>query len=86
MDNITIMKKDIHPKYYKNAKVECACGNVFEIGSTRESLTVEICYKCHPFYTGEEKLIDTAGRVEKFKERQTKVKKTVSKKGKKIRK
>ena len=80
------MKKDIHPKYYKNAKVECACGIVFEIGSTRESLSVEICYKCHPFYTGEEKLIDTAGRVEKFKERQNKVKKTVSKKGKKIRK
>jgi large subunit ribosomal protein L31 len=77
------MKKDIHPKYYTKAKVECACGNVFEIGSTKESLNVEICYKCHPFYTGEEKLIDTAGRVEKFKERQSKARQTTSKKTKK---
>jgi large subunit ribosomal protein L31 len=77
------MKKDIHPKYYTKAKVECACGNVFEIGSTKESLNVEICYKCHPFYTGEEKLIDTAGRVEKFKERQLKARQTTSKKTKK---
>jgi large subunit ribosomal protein L31 len=77
------MKKDIHPKYYTKAKVECACGNVFEIGSTKESLNVEICYKCHPFYTGEEKLIDTAGRVEKFKERQSKARQTTSKKNKK---
>ena len=83
MHNIIIMKKDIHPKYYTKAKVECACGNVFEIGSTRESLNVEICYKCHPFYTGEEKLIDTAGRVEKFKERQSKARQTTSKKTKK---
>lgn len=66
------MKKDIHPQYYKNTKVECACGNVFEVSSTRPNLNIEICYKCHPFYTGEEKLIDTAGRVEKFKERQAK--------------
>jgi large subunit ribosomal protein L31 len=86
MHNIIIMKKDIHPKYYTKAKVECACGNVFEIGSTKESLNVEICYKCHPFYTGEEKLIDTAGRVEKFKERQSKARQTTSKKSKKIRK
>jgi large subunit ribosomal protein L31 len=83
MHNIIIMKKDIHPKYYTKAKVECACGNVFEIGSTKESLNVEICYKCHPFYTGEEKLIDTAGRVEKFKERQSKARQTTSKKTKK---
>jgi large subunit ribosomal protein L31 len=83
MHNIIIMKKDIHPKYYTKAKVQCACGNVFEIGSTKESLNVEICYKCHPFYTGEEKLIDTAGRVEKFKERQSKARQTTSKKTKK---
>jgi len=83
MHNIIIMKKDIHPKYYTKAKVECACGNIFEIGSTKESLNVEICYKCHPFYTGEEKLIDTAGRVEKFKERQSKARQTISKKTKK---
>lgn len=80
------MKKDIHPQYYKNAKVECACGNKFEVGSTRPSLNVEICYKCHPFYTGEEKLIDTAGRVEKFKERQAKALKKVSKKHQKTKK
>ena len=60
------MKKDIHPKYYK-AKVHCACGNEFETGSTREEIKVEICSKCHPFFTGKQKLIDSAGRVERFK-------------------
>lgn len=80
------MKKDIHPQYYKNAKVECACGNIFEVGSTRPNLNVEICYKCHPFYTGEEKLIDTAGRVEKFKERQAKAIKKPTPKSKKAKK
>jgi large subunit ribosomal protein L31 len=59
------MKKGIHPKYY-NAKVRCACGNEFEIGSTRKEIKVEICSKCHPFFTGKQKLVDTAGRVEKF--------------------
>ncbi|MCL5011255.1 MAG: 50S ribosomal protein L31 [Patescibacteria group bacterium] len=63
------MKKDIHPKYYSCAKVHCACGNVFEVGSTQEIIETEVCSKCHPFYTGKEKIIDTAGRVEKFKER-----------------
>jgi large subunit ribosomal protein L31 len=59
------MKKKIHPKYY-NAKVKCACGNEFEIGSTGKEIKVEICSKCHPFFTGKQKLVDTAGRVEKF--------------------
>jgi len=59
------MKKKIHPRYY-NAKVKCACGNEFEIGSTRKEIKVEICSKCHPFFTGKQKLVDTAGRVEKF--------------------
>ncbi|MEA3386502.1 MAG: 50S ribosomal protein L31 [Thermodesulfobacteriota bacterium] len=59
------MKEKIHPKYY-NAKVRCACGNEFEIGSTQEEIKVEICSKCHPFFTGKQKLVDTAGRVEKF--------------------
>jgi large subunit ribosomal protein L31 len=59
------MKKKIHPKYY-NAKVKCACGNEFEIGSTKKEIKVEICSKCHPFFTGKQKLVDTAGRVEKF--------------------
>jgi len=66
------MKTDIHPKYFLDAKVTCACGNVFHVGSTKENLTVEICSNCHPFYTGNEKIIDTAGRVEKFKARQAK--------------
>ncbi|HOK20948.1 MAG TPA: 50S ribosomal protein L31 [Candidatus Paceibacterota bacterium] len=63
------MKKDIHPKYYPKAKVKCACGNVFEIGATVPEMEVEICSACHPFYTGKEKIIDTAGRVDKFKKR-----------------
>ena len=63
------MKKEIHPTYYANAKVICACGNTFATGSTKEELRVEICSACHPFYTGKQKLIDTAGMVEKFKKR-----------------
>ncbi len=59
------MKEEIHPKYY-NSKVRCACGNEFEIGSTQKEIKVEICSKCHPFFTGKQKLVDTAGRVEKF--------------------
>lgn len=64
------MKKDIHPTYYPKAKVKCACGNEFTVGSTREEISVEICSACHPFYTGQDKVIDTAGRVERFKARQ----------------
>ena len=60
------MKKDIHPKYHKKAKVSCACGNEFTTGSTVEKIKVEICHLCHPFYTGKQKLVDTARRVEKF--------------------
>lgn len=63
------MKKDIHPKYYKDTKVHCACGKAFTIGSTKEFIEVEICSCCHPFYTGKEKIIDTLGRVDKFKKR-----------------
>ena len=63
------MKKEIHPKYYPEAKVVCACGNTFTVGSTKEHIETEICSKCHPFYTGKEKIIDTMGRVEKFKKR-----------------
>ncbi|OGY64706.1 MAG: 50S ribosomal protein L31 [Candidatus Harrisonbacteria bacterium RIFCSPHIGHO2_12_FULL_48_16] len=70
------MKQDIHPKYYDNAKVKCACGNQFTVGSTKPELNVEICNNCHPFYTGKEKLIDTAGKVEKFKARRAKAAKT----------
>ena len=63
------MKKEIHPKYYPQAKVKCACGNSFTVGSTAPEINVEICSKCHPFYTGKDKIIDTAGRVERFKKR-----------------
>ncbi len=63
------MKKDIHPKYFEKARVRCACGNVFEVGSTKPEIEVEICSKCHPFYTGKEKILDTMGRVQKFKKR-----------------
>lgn len=63
------MKKDIHPTYFAKAKATCACGTVLTIGSTKESFEVEICSNCHPFYTGDTKVLDTAGRVEKFKAR-----------------
>ena len=63
------MQKEIHPKYFEAAKVTCACGHSFTVGSTKEAMHVEICSACHPFYTGAEKVIDTAGRVERFKSR-----------------
>lgn len=69
------MKKDIHPKYYPEASIKCACGNILKVGSTKENLEVEICSHCHPFFSGKEKLIDTAGRVERFKTRAAKAKK-----------
>lgn len=62
------MKPDIHPDL-KLAKVTCACGNVFETLSVREALNVEICSECHPFFTGKKRVVDTAGRVEKFRQR-----------------
>lgn len=63
------MKDKIHPKYYKDAKVICACGNTFIIGSTQKTLKVEVCSKCHPFFSGERRVVDTAGQVERFKRR-----------------
>jgi large subunit ribosomal protein L31 len=62
------MKVGIHPTYHQ-AKVTCACGNVFSVGSTRESINVELCSKCHPFYTGEQRFVDTANKIDKFKEK-----------------
>jgi len=62
------MKKDIHPEY-KEATFTCACGAVYKTGSTTGDMTIDICSKCHPFYTGKQKLVDSAGRVEKFKRR-----------------
>ena len=66
------MKKEIHPQYYSDAIIAGACGNKIKAGSTAESTHVEICSACHPFFTGNKKIIDTAGRVEKFKARQAK--------------
>ncbi len=63
------MKAEIHPTFYDSAKAICACGASFIVGSTKEKIQVEICSACHPFYTGNEKIIDTAGRVERFKKR-----------------
>jgi len=62
------MKPDIHPKYAETT-VTCACGNVVEVGSTKKDIRVEICSKCHPFFTGKQKLIDTAGRIERFRKK-----------------
>ncbi len=63
------MKAKIHPKYYSDAQVVCSCGTTFTTGSTQKVLKVELCSKCHPFFTGEQRLVDTAGRVERFKQR-----------------
>ncbi len=63
------MKDKIHPRYYTDAEVTCSCGNTFTTGSTRKTLRVELCSKCHPFFTGERRMIDTAGQVERFKQR-----------------
>ena len=62
------MKKDIHPEY-KETTVRCACGNVLEVGSTKSDISVEVCSKCHPFFTGKQKLMDTAGRIERFRKK-----------------
>ncbi|MBC7249948.1 MAG: 50S ribosomal protein L31 [Anaerolineae bacterium] len=60
------MKKDIHPKYYPNAIVRCSCGNTFTVGSTKEEIHTDVCSACHPFFTGEQRIVDTAGQVERF--------------------
>ncbi|MDP1706627.1 MAG: 50S ribosomal protein L31 [bacterium] len=77
------MKKEIHPEYYPKAKIQCACGAVFNIGAAKPEVKVEICSQCHPFYTGKEELLDIAGRVEKFKARKAQAKTTVAKHQKK---
>ena len=81
------MKKGIHPKWYPEARVTCVCGNSFTTGSTLPEINVGICSQCHPFYTGEEKLIDTAGQVERFERRRKGAKgETLSKREKRIKK
>ena len=64
------MKTNIHPKWYEEAEVVCACGNIFKVGSTKPLIKVEVCHKCHPFFTGEMKFLDSLGRVEKFQKKQ----------------
>ncbi|MDD5289099.1 MAG: 50S ribosomal protein L31 [Dehalococcoidales bacterium] len=63
------MREKIHPQYFPQAKVICSCGNTFTVGSTKKEIRVELCSKCHPYYTGEQRVVDTAGRVERFKRR-----------------
>ncbi|HOX40705.1 MAG TPA: 50S ribosomal protein L31 [bacterium] len=63
------MKTDIHPIYHSNTTITCACGATYSVGSTQENIHVEICSNCHPFYTGKQKLVDTAGRVDKYRAR-----------------
>jgi large subunit ribosomal protein L31 len=63
------MKAKIHPKYFPEARVICACGNAYTVGSTSAELKVDICSKCHPFYTGEQRIVDTAGQVDRFMKR-----------------
>jgi large subunit ribosomal protein L31 len=72
LDNLPIrtkkMKTDIHPEFYTST-VTCSCGNVFETGATKPTLRVEICSKCHPFYTGEQRIVDSQGRIERMRRR-----------------
>lgn len=72
------MKEGIHPAYHKDASIRCACGATFAAGSTEKDIFVEICSNCHPFYTGKQKLVDTAGRVDKFKARLEASKKAIN--------
>lgn len=73
------MKAQIHPQWFAEAVVTCACGNSFTTGATQPSINVDVCYNCHPFYTGQMKYLDTAGRIDAFKNRQAKAGTTLSK-------
>lgn len=84
------MKAKIHPKWFEEAVITCACGNTFKTGATVSDIRVEVCYNCHPFYTGTMKFVDTAGRVDAFKAKMasvtTHVKKTDKRRAKKMKK
>lgn len=69
------MKTGIHPTYHDDAQIICVCGAVLKVGSTRKEINTEICSQCHPFFTGKQKLVDTAGRVDRFKKREEMAKK-----------
>ena len=68
------MKTGLHPQYFPQAQVICVCGNTFTTGSTRETLRVQLCYKCHPFYTGQQRFVDTASLIEKFEKKRKEAK------------
>ncbi|OGH11355.1 MAG: 50S ribosomal protein L31 [Candidatus Levybacteria bacterium RIFCSPLOWO2_01_FULL_36_13] len=74
------MKQQIHPQYFENAQVICACGNQFTTGSTQELIRVELCSNCHPFYTGEQRFVDSASRIQKFQKKQEAARLHVTKK------
>ena len=78
------MKANVHPQYFENAQVVCVCGNKFTTGSTVETIHIELCNKCHPFYTGEQKFVDSASRIQKFQKKQDVAKQYVTKKVKKF--
>ena len=78
------MKANIHPQYFDNAQVICACGNKFTTGSTLEIIKVELCNKCHPFFTGEQRFVDSASRIQKFQDKQNIAKQYLTKKVKKL--
>jgi large subunit ribosomal protein L31 len=81
------MKANVHPTYFEDAQVVCVCGNKFTVGSTKQNIHVELCYKCHPFYTGEQRFVDSASRIQKFQTKQQKAvdyKKVVTKKAQDI--
>lgn len=81
------MKTAVHPQYYTDTKVTCACGNTFTTGSTLKEIRIELCNQCHPFYTGKQKFVDTARRVEKFQEKMSRVSAAAAKrKGRKVKK
>lgn len=72
------MKKNIHPQYYPEAKIICACGTVITTGSVKPEMKVEVCSACHPFYTGKKRLVDTTGRVDRFRKRMEKSEKLLA--------
>jgi len=78
------MKANIHPTYYPEAQVICACGNKFTVGSTQPVIHVELCNKCHPFYTGEQRFVDSASRIQKFQSKQVAAKQYQTTKSKKV--
>ena len=80
------MKTEIHPQYFPKAHVKCACGNTFTVGAAKEFIETEVCAQCHPFYTKKEKMMDTLGQVQKFKDRLSKKSETPKKKKERVKK